>query len=145
MPIIGYILGMKLGKIIFKPKKAEFSKTKLYKELKKSGFLNKFIDTINEEINKENTIKYYCEIMGYGILITETWFVFIHEVYPKFVKTSEIVKISDEISYKSKHFMCLELKDNKYIRINHASVENIEKEIKTKYPNIEIGIGIIEE
>ena len=46
---------------------------------------NDFIDTINKEINNENTIKYYDE-NGHGLLITETWFVFIDSLYPKFVK-----------------------------------------------------------
>ena len=41
--------------------------------------------------------------------------------------------------------MCLELKDNKYIRIDHLSCDDIEKEIKIKYPDIEIGTGIINE
>ena len=103
-----------------------------------------FIDTINKEINNESTIKYYDE-NGHGLLITETWFVFIDSLYPKFVRTSEILKISDEISNKSKQFMCLELKNNKYIRIDHLSCDEIEREIKIKYPNIEIGRGIIEE
>ena len=41
--------------------------------------------------------------------------------------------------------MCLELKDKKYIRINNLSYNEIEREIKIKYPNIEIGSGIINE
>jgi len=145
MSTIGFILGMKLGKILFKPKKVDFNKTKLYRKLEKMGCLNEFIDKINKEINKENTIKYYDEIRGYGLLITETWFVFIDTLYPKFVKTSEIVKISDELSNKSTHFMCLELKNNTYIRIDLASCDDIEKEVKIKYSNIEIDTGIIEE
>ena len=145
MPPIGFLLGMRLGEILFNLKKVKFNKTKLYKKLEKKGYLNEFIDTINKEINNESTIKYYDE-SGHGLLITETWFVFITSSYPKFVKTSEIVKISDELdanNYKS--FMCLELRNNKYIRIDHFSVDEIEKEIKIKYPNIEIGREIIEE
>ena len=145
MPTIGYILGTKLGNILLNLKKVKFNKTKLYKKLEKKGCLNEFIDTINKEINNENTIKYYDE-NGHGLLITETWFVFIDSLYPKFVKTSEIVKISDELDANNyKRFMCLELKNNKYIRIDHLSCDEIEKEIKIKYPNIEIGTGIIEE
>ncbi len=144
MPTIGYILGMKLGNILFKPKKVKFNKTKLYKKLEKKGCLYEFINTINKEIDEENTIKYYDEIVGVGLLITETWFVFIDTMYPKFVKTSEIVKISDEIDHKSKSFMYLELKNSKFIRIDHLMCNDIENEIKTKYPDIEIGIEIIE-
>jgi len=145
MPTIGFLLGTRLGKILFNIKKVKFNKTKLYKKLEKKGYLNDFIDTINKEINNENTIKYYDE-NGHGLLITETWFVFIDSLYPKFVKTSEIVKISDELDANNyKRFMCLELKNNKYIRIDHLSCDEIEKEIKIKYPNIEIGTGIIEE
>ncbi|MDD5864886.1 MAG: hypothetical protein PUD07_00120 [bacterium] len=91
MPIIGFLLGTKLGKILFNLKKVKFNKTKLYKKLAKKGYLNDFIDTINKEINNENTIKYYDE-NGHGLLITETWFVFIDSLYPKFVKTSEKLK-----------------------------------------------------
>ena len=145
LPTIGYILGTKLGNILFKPKKVEFNKTKLYKKLKKTGYLNEFIGKINKEISKENTIKYYDEICGHGLLITETWFVFIDSLYPKFVKTSEIVKISDEIDNESRTFMCLELKNSKCIRIETSSCDEIEKEIKINYPNIEIGNGLIEE
>lgn len=144
MPTIGFLLGTRLGKILFNLKKVKFNKTNLYKKLAKKGYLNEFIDKINKEINNESTIKYYDE-NGHGLLITETWFVFIDSLYPKFVKTSEIVKISDEISNNSKQFMCLELKNNKYIRIDHLSCDEIEREIKIKYPNIEIGTGIIEE
>lgn len=145
MTPIGFLLGMRLGEVLIKLKKVNFKKTKFYKELEKKGCLNEFIDTINKEINNESTIKYYDE-SGDGLLITETWFVFITSSYPIFVKTSEIVKISDELdANNSKSFMCLELKNNKYIRIDHFSVNGIEKEIKIKYPNIEIGTGIIEE
>lgn len=145
IPTTGFLLGMKLEETLFKTKKVDFNKTKLYKNLEKKGYLNEFIDTINKEINNESTIKYYDE-SGHGLLITETWFVFINSSYPKFVKTSEIVKISDELDGNNyKTFMCLELKNNKYIRIDHLSCDEIEKEIKVKYPNIEIGTGIIEE
>ena len=145
IPTIGFLLGTRLGKILFNLKKVKFHKTKLYKKLAKKGYLNDFIDTINKEINNESTIKYY-DKNGHGLLITETWFVFIDSLYPKFVKTSEIVKISDELdANNSKSFMCLELKNNKYIRIDHLSCDEIEKEIKIKYPNIEIGTGIVEE
>ena len=130
---------------MFKPKKVEINKTKLYKKLEKAGCLNQFIDKINKEINKENTIKYYDDISDYGLLITETWFVFIDALYPKFVQTSEILKISDEMSDKLKPFMCLELKNNTYIRIGYVSCDDIEKEVNIKYPNIEIGTEIIEE
>lgn len=145
IPTIGFLLGTRLGKILFNLKKVKFNKTKLYKKLKKKGDLNEFIDTINKEINNVSTIKYYDE-NGHGLLITETWFVFIDSLYPKYVKTREIVKISDELDVnRSRFFMCLELKNNKYIRIDHLSCDEIEKEIKIKYPNIEIGTGIIEE
>ena len=145
MSTIGFLLGTRLGKILFNLKKVKFNKTKLYKKLEKRGYLNEFIDTINKEINNVSTIKYYDE-NGHGLLITETWFVFIDSLYPKFIKTSEIVKISDELDVnRSRFFMCLELKNNKYIRIDHLSCNEIEKEIKIKYPNIEIGTGIIEE
>ena len=145
MSTIGFLLGTILGKIFFNIKKVKFNKTKMYKKLEKRGYLNEFIDTINKEINNESTIKYYDE-SGHGLLITETWFVFIDSLYPKFIKTSEIVKISDELDVnRSRFFMCLELKNNKYIRIDHLSCNEIEKEIKIKYPNIEIGREIIEE
>jgi len=41
--------------------------------------------------------------------------------------------------------MCLQLKNNEFIRMDHFSYAKIEKEVKTKYPNIEIGCGIIDE
>lgn len=144
-PATGYILGKKLTKKILKSKKVKFNRTKLYSKLEKKGLLSEFIDKINKEIDKENTIKYYDEISGDGLLITETWFVFIDFKYPKFIKTSEIVKISDEMDNKGRSFMCLELKNNKYRRIDCLMCDNIEKEIKAKYPNIEIGAEIIEE
>lgn len=145
-PAIGYILGMKIGKLLFKPKKVEFKKTKLYKKLEKAGCLSEFIDTINKEIDKENTIKYYGDISGVGLIVTKTWFVFIDTKYPKFVKTSEIVKISDEFDINhSRFYMCLKLKNNKNIYISHLSCEDIEKEIKIKYPEIEIGTGSVDE
>lgn len=145
MPAVGFILGWRLGKILFSIKKVKFNKTKLYKKLEKKGYLNEFIATINKEINDESTIKYYDEC-GQGLLITKTWFVFINLSYPEFVKTSEIIKISDELDVnKSRFFMCLELENNKYIKIKYLSCDEIEEEVKIKYPNIEIGTGIIEE
>ena len=146
MPIIGYIMGTKLGKLLIKPKRVNFNKTKLYKKLEKKGYLREFIDTINREIDKENTIKYYNEGNGVGLLITETWFVVLDTMYPEFVKVSEIIKISEELYYKSsQHFMCLELKNNEYIHIRrYLSCDEIKDEIKIKYPNIQIGTSIID-
>lgn len=144
IPGIGFLLGMKLGTKIFNLKEVEFNKTRLYKKLEKSGYLNEFIDTINKEINDTNTIKYYDEFCGSGVLITKTWFVFIDILNPKFVRTNDIIKISNEISDKSKQFMCLKLKNNKYIRMNHFSVDEIGKEIINKYPSIKIDLKEIE-
>ena len=50
IPTIGFLLGTRLGKILFNLKKVKFNKTKLYKKLAKKGYLNDFIDTINKEI-----------------------------------------------------------------------------------------------
>ena len=100
---------------------------------------------INNEIDDTNTIKHYFEVYGCGLLITETWFVFIDNKYPKFVKTNEIVKISEEIyvsSSKHKRYVCLELKNDKYIKLFLRECSEVADEIKTKYPNIEIGSGI---
>lgn len=138
IPGIGFLFGMKLGTKIFNLKKVKFNKTKLYKKLEKAGYLNEFIDTINKEINDINTIKYYDEFCGSGVLITKTWFVFINILYPEFVRTNDIIEMSDEISDKSKKFMSLKLKNDEYIRIDHFSVDEIGKEIKKKYPSIKI-------
>ena len=145
MPAIGYILGMKLGNLLFKPKKVEFKKTKLYNKLQKAGCLSEFVDTINKEIDNENTIKYYSDTLGVGLLVTKTWFVFIDAKYPKFVKTSEIVKISDEFDINhSRFYMCLKLKNNRNIYISKLSCDDIEQEIRVKYPKIEMGTGSAE-
>jgi hypothetical protein len=125
--------------MLFKVKKMDFCKSKLYKKLKKAGCLYEFIDTINYEINKEDTIKYFDETMGYGIIVTKTWFVYVDNIYPKFVKSSEIIEISDEISTSSSHrFLSLRLKDNSYINIEYASCEDIKEELIHKYPEIKI-------
>ena len=141
MPIIGYMFGMKLGNMLTKDTRVSFNKTKLYKKIQKKGCLDEFINAINKEFNKKSAIKYFNDISGVGIFITETWFVFMSARNPKFVKTSQIVKISEEFSLeKSRYFLCLSLKDNTYISINGVRLVDIEKEIKAKYPNIEIGV-----
>ena len=144
IPAIGLLFGMKLRTKIFNLKEVKFNKTKLYKKLKKAGHLNEFIDTINKEINDANTIKYYDELCGYGVLITKTWFVFIDILNPKFVRTNDIIEISDEISDESKLFVSLKLKNDEYIRIDHFFVDEIGKEIKNKYPSIKIDLKEME-
>lgn len=146
-PIIGYILGFKLFRIIFKRNKnVNFQNSKLYIKLKKSGDLLLFVNDINKEINLPNTIKYSSDFMGVGLLVTSSWFVYIDALYPLVVKTKDILKISEEISTRdSTSFLLLELKNNKCLRLKKLCYDDIETEIKKKYPNIEIGIGIIEE
>ena len=39
MPTIGFLLGTRLGKILFNLKKVKFNKTKLYKKLEKKGIV----------------------------------------------------------------------------------------------------------
>ncbi len=146
-PIIGFILGFKLFRIFFRENKTvKFKNSKLYKKLKKSGDLLLFVNDINKEINLPNTIKYSSNFMGVGLLVTNSWFVYIDALYPFTVKTDDILKISEEISMRdSTSFLCLELKNKKYLRLEKLCYDDIETEIKEKYPNIEIGVGIIEE
>ena len=135
IPVVGFLLGMKIGNKIFSLKRIDFTKSKLYKKLEKEGIVEQFITDINKEYNKKTTIKYCDEFSNVGLLVTETWFVFIDAKEPKYVKTKEVVKITDEI-YNSKIFMYVELKNNKSLRINKLSCNDIKKEIMAKYPNI---------
>lgn len=135
IPIVGFLLGMKIGNKIFSLKRIDFTKSKLYKKLEKEGIVEQFITDINKEYNKKTTIKYCDEFSNVGLLVTETWFVFIDAKEPKYVKTKEVVKITDAI-YNSKIFMYVELKNNKSLRINKLSCNDIKKEIMAKYPNI---------
>ena len=135
IPVVGFLLGMKIGNKIFSLKRIDFTKSKLYKKLEKEGIVEQFITDINKEYNKKTTIKYCDKFSNVGLLVTETWFVFIDAKEPKYVKTKEVVKIADEI-YNSKIFMYVELKNNKSLRINKLSCNDIKKEIMAKYPNI---------
>lgn len=139
IPVVGFLLGMKIGNKIFSLKRIDFTKSKLYKKLEKEGIVEQFITDINKEYNKKTTIKYCDEFSNVGLLVTETWFVFIDAKEPKYVKTKEVVKITDEI-YNSKIFMYVELKNNKSLRINQLSCNDIKKEIMAKYPNIKTDI-----
>lgn len=139
IPVVGFLLGMKIGNKIFSLKRIDFTKSKLYKKLEKEGIVEQFITDINKEYNKKTTIKYCDEFSNVGLLVTETWFVFIDAKEPKYVKTKEVVKITDEI-YNSKIFMYVELKNNKSLRINKLSCNDIKKEIMVKYPNIKTDI-----
>lgn len=139
IPVVGFLLGMKIGNKIFSLKRIDFTKSKLYKKLEKEGIIEQFITDINKEYNKKTTIKYCDKFSNVGLLVTETWFVFIDAKEPKYVKTKEVVKITDEI-YNSKIFMYVELKNNKSLRINKLSCNDIKKEIMAKYPNIKTDI-----
>ena len=139
IPVVGFLLGMKIGNKIFSLKRIDFTKSKLYKKLEKEGIVEQFITDINKEYNKKTTIKYCDKFSNVGLLVTETWFVFIDAKEPKYVKTKEVVKITDEI-YNSKIFMYVELKNNKTLRINQLSCNDIKKEIMVKYPNIKTDI-----
>lgn len=139
IPVAGFLLGMKIGNKIFSLKRIDFTKSKLYKKLEKEGIVEQFITDINKEYNKKTTIKYCDKFSNVGLLVTETWFVFIDAKEPKYVKTKEVVKITDEI-YNSKIFMYVELKNNKSLRINKLSCNDIKKEIMAKYPNIKTEI-----
>ena len=139
IPVASFLLGMKIGNKIFSLKRIDFTKSKLYKKLEKEGIVEQFITDINKEYNKKTTIKYCDKFSNVGLLVTETWFVFIDAKEPKYVKTNEIIKISDKI-YNSKIFMYVELKNNKSLRINKLSCSDIKKEIMAKYPNIKTDI-----
>lgn len=144
--ILAFLIGMKISKKLFKKSvKIKFENSKLYKKLKKNGDLDNFLATIDYEIRLENAIKYSSDITSNGLLMTESWFAFIDIKYPQVVKTNEIVKISEEFSTsKGKHFICLELRNNTYVTIERLAYDEIEEEIKNKYPYIAIGKGIIE-
>lgn len=145
-PIIGYTLGMKISRIIFKKiQRVDFEKSKLYKILKKQGDLSSFTSTINDEINSENAIKYSDKFFGVGLIVTKTWFVYIEKTYPIVIKTNDIVKISEEVANSAKTFLAIELKDKTFLRIDEIDYSDIELEIRNKYPNIEIGVEIIDE
>ena len=47
--------------------------------------------------------------------------------------------------FDSKDFICLELRNTTYVRIDRLAYDEIEEEIKNKYPYISIGKGIINE
>lgn len=145
-PLIGFIVGNKLSKILFKNEKVIFEKSKLYKELQKNGYLKEFINSIDEEIELKNTIKYSDDFLGVSLLVTKTWFVYISVYRTIVVKTDDILKISEELSIKdSTHYLCLQLKSSKCLRMKSLCYEEIEMEIKNKFPNIMIGRGIIVE
>lgn len=138
---LGCIIGMELGRVLFKGDPVDFETSKLYKLLKKKGYLQEFMNTINDEIESENTIKYISEISGCGLLVTETWFVFIDKRYPQVAKTTEVVKISEEIEN-----VLVLLKDkNCLVLRNSFGYEEIEEQFKYKYPDIIVGMHIIDE
>ena len=137
IPIVGFLLGMKIGNKIFSLKRIDFTKSKLYKKLEKEGIVEQFIIDINKEYNKKTTIKYCDKFSNVGLLVTETWFVFIDAKEPKYVKTNEIVKIADEIS-SNRTFMMVELTSKKSLTIRQLDCKEIIDEITAKYPNIQI-------
>lgn len=116
----------------------DFNRTKMYKELVKKGYLAEFINTIDSEINSEKTIKYYNDIYETGLLITETWFVFISSMNPKIRKTSEIYKITESIDNFSKILCSIQFKDNSYFNTKYIEFDEIKRKIKEKYPSIYI-------
>ena len=137
VPVIGFLLGMKIGNKIFVLKRIEFSKTKLYKKLEKDGIVEQFRNDINKEYNKKTTIKYFDKYSNVGLLVTETWFVFIDTKEPKYVKTNEIVKITDKIA-SNRTFMHVELANGGALTIRPLFSQEISEEISAKYPNIQI-------
>ena len=137
VPVIGFLLGMKIGNKIFVLKRIEFSKTKLYKKLEKDGIVEQFRNDINKEYNKKTTIKYFDKYSNVGLLVTETWFVFIDAKEPKYVKTNEIVKITDKI-VSNRTFMHVELANGRALTIRPLFSQEISEEISTKYPNIQM-------
>lgn len=116
-------------------KEIAFNKTKMYDELKKYDYLNEFINTIDLEINSDKTIKYYDDIYRVGLIITETWFVFISSNNPKIRKTNEIYEITESLTNSSKYIWSVKFKDNSYFNA-YINYDEIKNEIKEKYPNI---------
>lgn len=112
-----------------------FYKTKMYDEIKKSGYLNEFINTIDIEINSPRTIKYYNDIRKVGLLITETWFLLISSRNPKIRKTNEIYKIGEHVNTHSRIHCSIQFKDNSCVN-EYIEYDEIKKELKEKYPNI---------
>ena len=137
VPVIGFLLGMKIGNKIFVLKRIEFSKTKLYKKLEKDGIVEQFRNDINKEYNQKTTIKYFDKYSNVGLLVTETWFVFIDTKEPKYVKTNEIVKITDKIA-SNRTFMHVELANGGALTIRPLFSKEISEEISAKYPNIQM-------
>ena len=139
IPPLGFLLGMKLSKKILKKQTLNFKTTKLYKQIEKQENIDKFINTINDEIYNINTIRYYDEIYENGLFITENWFVFLDLNKPKIIKTKEILQISSETTNEMKKYIRLKLKDGTIVNTRPTNAfKDIEKEIKFKYPNIEI-------
>lgn len=137
IPIVGFLLGVKIGNKIFNLKRIDFTKSKLYKKLEKEGIVEQFKTDINKEYNKKTTIKYCDEFSNVGLLVTETWFVFIDAKEPKYAKTEEVLKITDAIS-SNRTFMRVELTNNKLLTIRQLDCKEIADEIAAKYPNIQI-------
>lgn len=107
----------------------------MYDELKKYDYLNEFINTIDLEINSDKIVKYYDDIYRVGLIITETWFVFISSNNPKIRKTNEIYEITESLTNSSKYIWSVKFKDNSYFNA-YINYDEIKNEIKEKYPNI---------
>ena len=115
--------------------KFDFDKTKMFKEIKKNGYLNEFRNTIDLEINSSKTIKYYDNIKKIGLIITETWFILISSQKPKVRKTTDIHKISEHVNTSSRIYCSIQFKDNSYIN-EYIEYDEIKEKLKEKYPNI---------
>lgn len=132
--ILAYIILRRIILTILQ-KRFNFDKTKMYDEIKNSGYLNEFINTIDTEMNSPRTIKYYNDIKKIGLIITETWFVLISSQKPKIRKTNEIYKISECVNTRSHIHCSIQFKDDSYIN-GYIEYDEIKKELKEKYPNI---------
>lgn len=115
--------------------KFDFDKTKMFKEIKKNGYLNEFRNTIDLEINSSKTIKYYNDITKIGLIITKTWFIIISSQKPKIRKTTDIYKISEHVNTRSRIYCSIQFKDNSYIN-EYIEYEKIKNKLKEKYPDI---------
>ena len=133
--------------------KYKFENTKMYNILEKRGYKEDFFNTINTEINSKTAIKYYNSNRKVGLIMTPTWFILISHIKPEIRKTCEIHKISEELSVSvdsdeyGKFMLVVEYKDNTYFftREIQYDIEEIQKEIKEKYPDVLVGRGIIDD
>ena len=122
-----------------------FKNTKLYKALEKKDYLEDFLKTIDLEIESKNAIKYYNKTDSVGLVMTETWFIYITAYNPVVGKTSEINKIGGGDKLDKGDALLVEFNDGKLSFLQSIDYFDVEKEIKNKYPKIIMDYNIFDD